>query len=459
MIDTRAAEQDRPHVVVVGAGFGGLAAARRLGRAPVDVTLIDKRNHHLFQPLLYQVATAGLSPADIAAPVRSILKGQGNTRILLDRVVGVDKDQGRVRLERGAPIAYDWLILATGARHSYFGKDTWAPFAPGVKTIDDATAVRRKILMALERAETETDKARRDALLTFVVIGGGPTGVEMAGAIAELTHHATSNEFRNITPHCSRILLVQSAPRLLPAFPADLSERARLAVEAMGVEVFLGRRVESVCAEGVSIGDQWVPAATAIWAAGIQASPAAQWLGVDADGAGRVPVNIDMTVPGIARTFVVGDTAACPDGAGGLLPGIAPVAKQQGYHVADNICRGLSGRAARPFRYRNYGNIATIGRKRAVADFGRFHLSGFPAWFLWCTAHVWFLTGFRNRLIVGMNWLWHYFTFNRGARLITGDIERMPADVAPAINAMPPQSPVSEPATTAALPKSPTPRY
>ena len=412
----------RPHVVIVGAGFGGLAAARGLRTANVDVTLIDKRNHHLFQPLLYQVATAGLSPADIAAPIRSIVKNSANTRVVLDRVYGVDTASKHVILGDGEPMAYDWLVLATGARHSYFGRDEWAPFAPGIKTIEDATAVRRKVLMALERAETETDPTTRQALLTFVIIGGGPTGVEMAGAVAELARQSVSKDFRSITPHCSRIILVQHAERLLPSFPETLSAKAKTAIEQLGVEVRLGERVESVTAEGVIVGNQFIAAATAIWAAGVQASRAAEWLGVTPDRAGRVEIGPDLMLAGNDSVFVIGDTAACMDANGSSLPGVAPVAKQQGQHVAKIIRASLRGKTVQPFRYRNFGNLATIGRKRAVADFGLFRLSGYFAWALWCVAHIWFLAGFRNRFVVGLHWLWNYLTFARGARLITGDV-------------------------------------
>ena len=422
----------RPHVVIVGAGFGGLAAARGLRTADVDVTLIDKRNHHLFQPLLYQVATAGLSPADIAAPIRSIVKNSANTRVVLDRVYGVDTASKHVILGDGEPMAYDWLVLATGARHSYFGRDEWAPFAPGIKTIEDATAVRRKVLMALERAETETDPAKRQALLTFVIIGGGPTGVEMAGAVAELARQSVSKDFRSITPHCSRIILVQHAERLLPSFPETLSAKAKTAIEQLGVEVRLGERVDSVTAEGVIVGNQFIAAATAIWAAGVQASRAAEWLGVTPDRAGRVEIGPDLLLPGNDSVFVIGDTAACMDANGSSLPGVAPVAKQQGQHVAKIIRASLRGKTVEPFRYRNFGNLATIGRKRAVADFGLFRLSGYFAWALWCVAHIWFLAGFRNRFVVGLHWLWNYLTFARGARLITGDVAPdLPATLIP----------------------------
>jgi NADH dehydrogenase len=407
----------RPRVLIVGAGFGGLAAARALSGARVDVTIVDQRNHHLFQPLLYQVATAGLSPADIAAPIRAILRHQANAQVVLGRATGVDAAARMVLLENGRRLGYDWLILATGARHSYFGKDDWAAHAPGIKTIDDATAVRRKVLLAFERAESEPDPDRRRALLTFVVIGGGPTGVEMAGAIAELARLAVSEDFRSITPHCSRVVLVEGGERLLPSFPPALSAKAQRSVEQLGVEVLTGTRVEAIDPEGVTVGGTRIPAHTAIWAAGVRASPAAAWLGAASDGAGRVVVGPNLQILGHAQIFAIGDTASCVGRDGRPLPGVAPVAKQQGRYVA----RVIQGRTRRPFRYRNYGNLATIGRHRAVIDFGRLRLSGTPAWLLWCTAHIFFLAGFRNRLAVGATWLWNYLTFERGARLITGD--------------------------------------
>jgi NADH dehydrogenase len=416
------AQSARPHVVIIGAGFGGLAAAKGLRTADVDVTLIDKRNHHLFQPLLYQVATAGLSPADIAAPVRAILRDSANTRVLLDRVYGVDIRAKRVILGTCEPLSYDWLIIATGARHSYFGRDEWATHAPGIKTIEDATIVRRKILLALERAESEPDKARRDALLTFVIIGGGPTGLEMAGAIAELARQSVSKDFRSITPHCSKVILLEGGDRLLPSFPESLSAKAKHAVVQLGVEVRLNALVEDITADGVTVAGDYIAAATIIWAAGVKASRAAEWLGVEPDRTGRVEVGSDLRLPGDGSVFVIGDTAACKGEDGKPLPGIAPVAKQQGEHVARTIRAALKGKAAAPFRYRNYGNLATIGRNRAVADFGRVQLSGHVAWMLWCVAHIWFLAGFRNRFVVGANWLWSYLTFGRSARLITGDV-------------------------------------
>lgn len=411
----------RAHIVIVGGGFGGLAAARGLRSVDVDITMVDQRNHHIFQPLLYQVATAGLSPADIAAPIRTILKHQKNCRVLLDRVTGVSRETRTVQLERGRDLSYDWLIIATGAQHSYFGRDEWAEHAPGIKSLEDATAVRHRILLAMERAETETVKATRDALLTFVVIGGGPTGVEMAGAIAELARQSVSKEFRSITPHCSRVMLIEAGPRLLPGFPTALSARADAAIRQLGVEVITGAPVDAIFANGIRLGEDSILTRTVIWAAGVKASPAAAWLGVEGDRSGRVPVDNGLHPAGDERIFVIGDTAAVADGNGRTLPGVAPVAKQQGLYCARAIVEASVGRAPPPFRYRDFGSMATIGRKRAVADFGRVHLSGFTAWLVWCVAHIWFLAGFRNRLLVGANWLWNYLTFERHARLITGE--------------------------------------
>lgn len=410
------------HVVVVGAGFGGLTAARDLARYGVSVTLVDRQNHHLFQPLLYQVATAGLSPADIAAPIRTIVKKQRAIQVLMDEVVAVDHACRRVMLSSGATLPYDALVLATGATHSYFGNEDWERHAPGIKTIDDALRVRGRILAAMELAETARQEniESRDEFLNFVVIGGGPTGVEMAGAIAELTRHAAEMDFRHVTPRCVRIILIEGGPRLLAAFPAELGEAARQSLAALGVEVRLGARVTGVDAEGVMLGDERLRAATMVWAAGVQASPAARWLGVGADRSGRVVVAPDLSVPARPGVFAIGDTASLVDAAGRAVPGIAPAAKQQGRYVARLIADRAAGRREEgPFRYRDYGSLATIGRKRAVADFGKLRLSGALAWMIWCTAHIYFLVGFRNRLVVGANWLWHYITFDRGARLIT----------------------------------------
>jgi NADH dehydrogenase len=413
----------RPRVVIVGAGFGGLAAAQALRRAPVDVTIVDKRNHHLFQPLLYQVATAGLSPADIAAPIRAILRNHANTRVLLDRVIGVDTAARRVQLAGGDALPYDFLLLATGARHSYFGRDEWARYAPGIKSLEDATAVRRKVLIALERAETERDPERRQALLTFVVIGGGPTGVEMAGAIAELTQRSVSRDFRSITPRCSRVVLIEAGKRLLPGFPESLSMKARRAIRGLGVELRLRSTVTAISRDAVALGGEIIRTHNAIWAAGVQASPAARWLEAESDKAGRVVVGPDLRVPPYLNIFAIGDTVRCVGENGQPLPGVAPVAKQQGKYVAATIGAMLAGRAMPPFRYRNYGNLATIGRSRAVIDFGRLRLSGRLAWLIWSTAHIFFLVSFRSRIAVGLDLLWNYLTFERSARLITGEIE------------------------------------
>lgn len=413
----------KPKIVIVGAGFGGLAVVRGLAGLDAEITLIDKQNHHVFQPLLYQVATAALSPADIAAPIRSIVKDREQMHVLLDEVIGIDKAERTVALASGASVDYDLLVLATGARHSYFGNDHWAEYAPGIKTIDDATRVRRTILLALERAETNRQEnlEERDELLTFVVIGGGPTGVEMAGAIAELTRHATSMEFRYVTPKCVRIKLIEGSDRLLTNFPEDLSAAAKASLEMLGVEVMLGGRVNAIDAMSVTVGEERIPAATIIWAAGVQASPAASWLDAEADRAGRLVVQPDLTVAEHSEIFVIGDTAAVIDANNQPVPGIAPAAKQQGEHVAKTIKARIAGRQTPgAFRYRNIGTLATIGRKRAVIDFGWTKLKGFPAWFIWSTAHLYFLVGFRNRFVVGANWMWNYLTFERGARLITG---------------------------------------
>lgn len=413
----------RPEIIIIGAGFGGLAAARGLRRARANVTLIDRQNHHLFQPLLYQVATAALSPADIAAPIRAIVRSYRNTRVLLDSVTSVDTAGHRVLLESGVAMPYDALVIATGARHSYFGHDDWAADAPGIKTIDDAIRVRSKILVAMERAETDRQEnpVTRAQHLSFVVIGGGPTGVEMAGAIAELTRHAANLDFRHLSPSCIHVMLVQSADRLLPAFPPALSDKAKQSLEALGVEVRLGERVTDIGGNMVMIGERRIPAAVIVWAAGVKASPAAQWLGATADAAGRVIVRPNLSVPGHPNIFVIGDTAAATGKDDRPVPGVAPAAKQQGQHVAKIIAATV--RRRKPpgaFRYKDYGNLATIGRKRAVADFGRTQLSGFSAWLVWSTAHLFYLSDFRSRIIVGTQWLWSYVTFDRGARLITG---------------------------------------
>ena len=415
----------RPKVVIVGAGFGGLSAAQRLANAAVDVTIVDRRNHHLFQPLLYQVATAALSPADIAAPIRSILAHARNITVLLDEVVGIDASQSRVELARGEPLSFDWLIVATGARHSYFGRDHWAEHAPGLKSIDDAVAIRRRVLLALEHAETESDADHRRALLTFVVIGAGPTGVEMAGAVAELARRSVSKDFRSITPRCSRVLMIESGSRILPAFSERLASRAARDLEELGVKILVGAPVTRLERGQILVGEDCIACHTIIWAAGVAASPAAEWLGAERDKAGRVFVEADLTVPGHGNIFVIGDTANAPGADGRALPGIAPVAKQQGRYVA----RRILGRAKGPFRYRSFGNLATIGRKRAVIDWGGWEMGGLMAWLIWSIAHIWFLVGFRSRILVGIQWLWNYLTYQRSARLITGHDAPIPTQL------------------------------
>ena len=410
----------REHIVIVGGGFGGLTTALALRNVPVRVTLIDRHNYHLFQPLLYQVATAGLSPADIASPIRGILRRQRHTTVLLGKVTGIDVIGKAVLIgERRVP--YDQLVIATGARHAYFNHEEWERFAPGLKKIEDATDIRGRILVAFERAENSGDEQERRRLLTFVIVGGGPTGVEMAGAIAELARRALATDFRNIDPGSARVVLVESGPRVLAAFPETLSVAAKSALERLGVEVRLGTRVSRCGAEGVIISNDWIDADTIIWAAGVMASPAAKWLAAEHDPAGHVLVERDLTLGGHPEIFVIGDTALFKTADGKPLPGIAPVAKQQGAYVAQVIAARVGRRLApASFRYRHLGTMATIGRKSAVADFGKLRLSGFIAWLIWGIVHVYFLVGFRNRVAVLMGWLWAYLTFERGARLITG---------------------------------------
>ncbi len=413
-----------PRIVIVGAGFGGLAAAEGLKRLPVDVTLIDRQNHHLFQPLLYQVATAGLSPADIAWPVRHVLRRQANTRVLMGEVTAVDPARKVVMLDAG-PIAYDYLVLATGATHGYFGRDEWAVHAPGLKTLDDATAIRRRLLIAFERAEMASNPVEAARLLTIVIVGGGPTGVELAGAVAELTRRALARDFRVIDPTRTRVLLVESGPRLLANFPEALSRYTATALERLGVEVRLGKPVTHCDGDGVGIGNERIEAATVIWAAGVRASPAASWLGAPADRAGRVPVRPDLTAPGHPDIYVIGDTAFAKNPDGAPQPGIAPVAKQQGAHVARALAARIAGRdAPAAFVYRDRGLLATIGRRAAVIAYRQLRLSGWIAWWIWGIAHVYFLVSLRNRLIVVTQWLWSYLLFERGARLITGNDAR-----------------------------------
>ena len=417
---------NKPRIVIVGAGFAGLAVAQGLRRAAVDITLIDRQNHHLFQPLLYQVATAGLSPAEIAWPVRHLMRRQANARVLMGEVTAVDPARKVVTLDAG-PIAYDFLVLATGATHGYFGRDEWAVHAPGLKTLDDATAIRRRILLAFERAEMASNPEECARLLTIAIVGGGPTGVELAGAVAELSRRALARDFRAIDPARTRVLLVEAGPRLLANFPESLSRYTAEALAAIGVEVRLGHAVTHCDGDGVRIGAEFVRAGTVVWAAGVRASPAARWLGIEADRAGRVPVDPELRAPGQADIYVIGDTALAKNPDGVPQPGIAPVAKQQGAYVARALIARVAGRAPPPFKYRDRGLLATIGRKAAVIAFKRMRLKGWIAWWIWGAAHVYFLVSLRNRIIVVTQWLWSYLVFERGARLITGqDPKRAP---------------------------------
>jgi len=421
--------QRRPCVVIIGAGFGGLTAAKALGRAPVDLTVVDQQNYHLFQPLLYQVATAGLSPADIASPIRQILGAQPNTTVMLGAVSAVDAVRKEVIVD-GRHIPFDKLVIATGARHAYFGHDEWEKYAPGLKRIDDATYLRGRILLAFEKAENETDEAERRRLMNFVIVGAGPTGVEMAGAIAELARTALAKDFRRIDPSAARVILIEAGPRVLPAFQPSLAAAAMRELQRLGVEVRLGHAVTAVDADGVSVDGERIEARTIIWAAGVMASPAGDWLGAKTDRAGRVMVGADLTIPGRPDIFVIGDAARVADASGAPLPGVAPVAKQEGAYVARRILAELEGKAAPPFRYRDYGSLATVGRKFAVVEMGRLRLAGFVAWLIWCVAHIYYLIGFRNRLSVMLNWAWNYVTFQRGTRLITGAAGEPAADAA-----------------------------
>ena len=419
----------RPSVVIVGGGFGGLAAARALARAPVDVTLVDRTNHHLFQPLLYQVATAGLSPAEIAHPIRRILRRQPNARVLLGEAVAILPAAKRVMLGDGA-LPYDHLILAAGAAHSYFGKAEWQRHAPGLKTLEDALEIRRRALLAFEEAEREEDAEARRQWLTFVVVGGGPTGVEMAGAFAEIARHTLSGDFRRIDPRSARVLLLEAGPRVLSSFPEDLSEKAKLQLEALGVQVWTGAPVSALDEAGVETGGDRIAARTVVWAAGVAASPLARSLGAPLDRAGRVLVLPDLTVPGQDAVTVIGDLARV-DQDGRPVPGVAPAAIQMGEHAALNVLRALRGEPRRPFRYRDKGSLATVGRRRAVAVLGRLRLSGPVAWLAWLGVHIFFLIGFRNRLVVLLTWAWAYFTSDRSARLILDQDRSRPGERAP----------------------------
>jgi NADH dehydrogenase len=408
------------HVVIVGAGFGGLEAAHRLADAGVQITIIDRRNHHLFQPLLYQVATASLAPSEIAWPIRHLLRKQKDIATLLAPVAGIDKSRRTVLLGGGGEIAYDTLVLATGARHAYFGHDEWASYAPGLKTLEDATNIRASILLAFEMAERELDPQRRAAFLNFVIVGAGPTGVELAGTIAELAHHHLRSDFRNFDPRAARVILIEAGPRVLPTFADSLSAYAQRALEKLGVEVQLGHPVRECDTDGVVFNGARLMTKTIIWAAGVQASSAGKWLNAEVDHARRIKVESDLSVAGNPEIFVIGDTATIDAWHGEPVPGIAPAAKQQGRHVARTIRARLRGDThPHPFRYKHAGSLATIGRRAAVIDFGWIKLTGWLAWWVWGVAHIYFLIGLRNRLAVAMNWLWIYATGNRSARLIT----------------------------------------
>jgi NADH dehydrogenase len=408
-----------PRVLILGCGFAGLWAAQGLRKAPVEVTVLDRTNHHLFSPLLYQVATAGLSAPSVAGPIRHILGGQRNVTVLLGEAQAIDIHSKCAILEDGSRIPYDKLIVATGTTHSYFGHDEWAPFAPGLKTLDDALEIRRRVLIAFERAERESDAARRAPWLTFVVIGGGPTGVELAGTFAEIARHTLQGEFRHFDPHSARVVLVEGTERVLQAYTPDLSLKAQLQLERLGVTVWVGRMVTGVDADGVSLGTERLASRTVVWAAGVAASPLGKSLGAPLDRAGRVRVAPDLTVPGHPEIYVAGDLASI-DG----VPGIAPAAKQMGRHVAKNLVLSMKNKNTLPFRYRDYGQLATIGRNAAVVMIGKVKLSGFLAWLVWLVAHIYFLINFRNRLIVMIDWGWAYVTYQRYARIIFGKNSR-----------------------------------
>jgi NADH dehydrogenase len=414
--------KNTPKVVIVGSGFGGLTAAQKIARLPVDLSVIDRKNHHTFQPLLYEVATAGLSPGEIAAPIRWILRAHSNVEVLLEEVIDFDLEQRKV-ITNNQTLDYDYLIIASGATHTYFGHPEWESLAPGLKTIEDALEIRRRVLLAFELAERYSASGKGAMPLNFVVVGAGPTGVELAGTLAEIARHALKHEFRSIRPEQTRILLIEGGPRVLPAYPEDLSGKAEEQLARLGVEVHTSQRVSGIEPGIVQVGDERIPAQVVLWAAGIAASPLGKRLGVPLDRIGRVLVGSDLSVPGRPNVFVIGDLAAVADERGDALPGVAPVAIQQGQWVAKAIARDLTHRPRGVFRYRDKGNLATIGRAAAVADFGMLKLSGYFAWLAWLFVHILYLIGFRNRLLVMIQWAWSYMTYERGARLITGSNE------------------------------------
>ena len=420
------ADSGLPHVLIVGGGFAGLWATRALASAPVRITLLDRENHHVFQPLLYQVATAGLSAPDISAPLRHILRRQRNVTVLMAEARVIETPRKRVIDAEGKAHDYDYLVLATGATHAYFGHDDWSRFAPGLKTLDDALAIRRRILSAFERAEMEPDPAAQAAWLTFAIVGAGPTGVELAGTLAEIARHTLRHEFRRIDLHAARVLLLEAGPRVLSSFPESLSEKARKQLERLGVEVHTGTPVGAIDADGVLLGPQRIAARTVLWSAGVAASPLAKSLGVALDRAGRVPVQADLSIAGLPEVFVAGDLT-CVQQEGKPVPGVAPAAKQMGNCVAKVIRARIAGQAAESFRYRDFGNLATIGRMAAVVDVRGWHLSGVLAWWFWLAAHVWFLIGFRNRLVVLIDWARAYWSYQRSARIIVGRNEMPPS--------------------------------
>jgi NADH dehydrogenase len=429
-----------PRVVIVGGGFGGLTTARALERAPVKVSLIDRRNHHLFQPLLYQVATAALNPSDIATPIRRVLRKQKNAEVLLAEAKSIDLAAKTVNLDVGS-VEYDYLVVATGARHSYFGKDEWTPFAPGLKSIGDAVEIRRRVLSAFEYAEREADPELRRAWLTFVIVGAGPTGVELSGALCEIARHALARDFRRIDPTQAHVILLEGSDRVLPPYTPDMSAKCKRQLERLGVDVRTGQKVTGIDDLGVSVGDNRIETRTVLWAAGVAGSRLGKTLGVPLDRAGRVIVNSDLSMPGHPEAFVVGDLASCMQD-GKPIPGVAPAAMQGARHTAMNILRARLGEPTLPFRYVNKGSLAAIGRSAAVADMGKIKLSGPIAWLAWLVIHIMFLIGFRNRFIVVFQWAWSFLSYDRGARLITGPLHREP-DQARAERRKAPPTPVS----------------